>query len=234
MAGRSGHADSGKPSATVVRRCFAAVRPGCASGGRARSSRTCHHLVARRRVLNLRRGTPAGGVYPRRQGLRAAAQKPVRPNWVERVDPHRSSKGVFESTGRGGGMADAADLNSAAARHRGSNPLPGTNSRAKIRVRCPVKSGVTAASRAGSSSPRPRGAHDRACGSDRAVHHRGRLVPGAMTVPGNAAPAIGDRTLSLEVYETACAGFAQAVKSGSRSEPPNWLPDVDSNHEHRG
>lgn len=32
----------------------------------------------------------------------------------------------FESEGRGGGMAYAADLNSAAARHRGSNPLPGT------------------------------------------------------------------------------------------------------------
>ena len=46
--------------------------------------------------------------------------------------------------------------------------------------------------------------------------------------------SIGDRTLILDIYETACAGFAQAVKSDSRSEPPVWLPDVDSNHEHRG
>ena len=36
--------------------------------------------------------------------------------------------------------------------------------------------------------------------------------------------SIGDRTLILDVYETACAGFAQAVKSDSRSEPPVWLP----------
>ena len=45
---------------------------------------------------------------------------------------------------------------------------------------------------------------------------------------------IGDRTLILDVYETACAGFAQAVKSDSRSESPIWLPDEDSNLEHRG
>ena len=37
---------------------------------------------------------------------------------------------------------------------------------------------------------------------------------------------IGDRTLILDVYETACAGFAQAVKSDSRSEPPIWLPGL--------
>ena len=36
---------------------------------------------------------------------------------------------------------------------------------------------------------------------------------------------IGGRTLILDVYETACAGFAQAVKSDSRSETPGWLPE---------
>jgi hypothetical protein len=43
---------------------------------------------------------------------------------------------------------------------------------------------------------------------------------------------VGDRELILEIYEGACA--AQARKSDSRFEPPNWLPDVDSNHEHPG
>jgi site-specific DNA recombinase len=45
---------------------------------------------------------------------------------------------------------------------------------------------------------------------------------------------VGDREIVFELYEEACAALAQARKSGSRSERPDWLPDVDSNHEHRG
>ncbi len=45
---------------------------------------------------------------------------------------------------------------------------------------------------------------------------------------------VGDREIVLELYERACANFAQAPKSDSRFEQPIWLPDVDSNHEHRG
>ena len=43
-----------------------------------------------------------------------------------------------------------------------------------------------------------------------------------------------DDRVVLDVYEKACAGFARASKSDSRFEAVEWLPDVDSNHEHRG
>src|SRR5262249_61815450 len=83
---------------------------------------------------------------PRRQ-LRAEVVRPRSdggPGWFARFhdrsvgdrvagtsDGAGSSRGLFfnppaRTQGRGGGMAYAADLNSAAERHRGSNPLPGT------------------------------------------------------------------------------------------------------------
>ena len=45
---------------------------------------------------------------------------------------------------------------------------------------------------------------------------------------------VGDRSITLDLYKKACAAFAQASKSVSRFEPPIWLPDEDSNLEHRG
>lgn len=45
---------------------------------------------------------------------------------------------------------------------------------------------------------------------------------------------VGDKEIVLDLYEEACAAFAQASKSDSRFARPGWLPDVDSNHEHRG
>ena len=45
---------------------------------------------------------------------------------------------------------------------------------------------------------------------------------------------VGDHEIVLELYQEACASFAQASKSVSRFEPTIWLPDEDSNLEHRG
>ncbi len=47
-----------------------------------------------------------------------------------------------------------------------------------------------------------------------------------------------DHYLTIELNGKACTSFAQASKQANRStrfaEPLGWLPDVDSNHEHRG
>ncbi len=43
-----------------------------------------------------------------------------------------------------------------------------------------------------------------------------------------------DTKVVLELYENACASFAQASKSDLRFEATKWLPDEDSNLEHRG
>lgn len=46
---------------------------------------------------------------------------------MERMQGGSVGRGWYPvGAGRGGGMADAADLNSAAARREGSNPSPGT------------------------------------------------------------------------------------------------------------
>ncbi len=37
---------------------------------------------------------------------------------------------------------------------------------------------------------------------------------------------VGDRQIVLELYEGACASFAQAPKSATRFEPPIWLPEA--------
>lgn len=45
---------------------------------------------------------------------------------------------------------------------------------------------------------------------------------------------VGDHEIVLEIFEGACASFAQAPKSDSRFEPTIWLPGEDSNLEHFG
>lgn len=45
---------------------------------------------------------------------------------------------------------------------------------------------------------------------------------------------VGDHEITLEIYEEACASFAQASESDKRFEAPMWLPGEDSNLEHFG
>lgn len=49
---------------------------------------------------------------------------------------------------------------------------------------------------------------------------------------------LSDRSLTIELNGKACTSFVQASTQANRStrfaQPLGWLPDVDSNHEHRG